>query len=62
MSDLTDYEVTEAMIQFGGSFVRGLGELYRRADEHNKAKLRMAFPEYFAEYRDLAIRTSKEMK
>lgn len=46
----TDYGVTEAMIRCGGSFVQGLGRLYRQADPSNQAKLKVAFPEYFMWY------------
>lgn len=44
------WTVTEAMIRFGGSFVRRLGELYRAGDPTNQARLRGTFPEYFAKY------------
>lgn len=56
MSDFTAYEITEAMIQYGGGFVSGLGCLYRQADMSNQAKLVAAFPEYFAQYREFAAR------
>ena len=53
----TDYqqqwEITEAMIRFGGGFVFALGRLYRTADADNQARLRRAFPEYWAEYATL---------
>jgi hypothetical protein len=55
MSDFGDYEVTEAMIVYGGGFVSGLGRLYRQADRDNKQRLATAFPEYFAQYREIAI-------
>jgi hypothetical protein len=51
-----DWNVTEAMIRYGGSFVQGLGNLYRRADDDNKARLKTAFPEYFRQYQRLAER------
>jgi hypothetical protein len=50
----TDYAITAAMITYGGSFVQGLGQLFRQADAANKARLKAAFPEYWAKYRDLA--------
>lgn len=55
MSDVTDYDITEAMIIYGGNFVHTLGNLFRLADEVNQAKLRMAFPEYWEEYRELVV-------
>jgi len=48
----SDWEVTEAMIRYGGGFVSALGELYRKGDEINRRKLVAAFPEYFDQYQD----------
>jgi hypothetical protein len=45
---------TEAMIRLGGGFVNLLGQLYRHGDPANQARLRAAFPEYFARYAKLA--------
>lgn len=50
----TEFEITEAMIIYGGSFVQSLGRLVRQADEDNKRRLVAAFPEYFEKYRELA--------
>lgn len=50
----TEWEITEAMILRGGSFVSCLGELFRKADPDNKRKIVAAFPEYFEEYRQTA--------
>ena len=56
-----DWEITEAMIRYGGSFVHGLGRLFRMADATNKAKLQTAFPEYWIKYRDIAaVRKSED--
>lgn len=49
---LTDHDITNAMIAFGGSFVSGLGMLFRRADVVNKGRLKDAFPDYWEIYRD----------
>jgi len=51
---MTDYQITAAMMTYGGSFVSTLGKLFRMADERNMAKLKAAFPEYWDEYRELA--------
>lgn len=51
---MTDHEITEAMIKFGGGFVSRLGQLFRLADSDNQARLKAAFPEYFLEYAKLA--------
>lgn len=51
---VTDYEMAQAMIFFGGSFVRMLGQLWHRADEENRAIILAAWPGYVEEYRELA--------
>ena len=56
MSEPTLFDVTEAMIDHGGSFVRTLGELFRKADDINVVKLKAAFPEYWTRYSLLATR------
>ena len=52
---MNDYEkdwwTTEAMIRFGGSFVKGLGNLWRLADTTNRSKLEQAFLNYFEVYK-----------
>jgi hypothetical protein len=50
---MTEWEITEAMIKFGGGFVSSLGRLIRQADEDNKKKLVKAFPEYINKYKEL---------
>jgi len=54
---MDEYYITEAMIQYGGSFVHGLGKLFRLADDDNQQRLRNAFPEYFLRYKELAEMT-----
>lgn len=49
-----DWYTTEAMRRYGGSFVQGLGQLYRAGDAVNQAKLKIAFADYFVKYRHLA--------
>lgn len=51
---MSDFEITEAMICFGGGFVSGLGRLWRQADTDNRARLKAAFPEYWHQYAELA--------
>lgn len=46
--------VLEAMTTYGGSFVRGLADLYRLADDTNRRLLEQAFEHYFVEYREMA--------
>ena len=47
-----------AMREYGGSFVRCLGELWSLGYPENRAKLEAAFAEYFAKYKSLAERRS----
>ena len=54
MASQGEWEVTEAMIVYGGSFVQTLGRLIRLADIDNKRRLRDAFPEYLQEYAEIA--------
>lgn len=49
-----DSAVIEAMQRYGGSFVHALAACASRADAHNLARLKAAFPEYWAEYTELA--------
>lgn len=56
------WHVTEAMIRYGGSFVQGLGRLFRQADHDNKERLLRAFPEYFATYTVLAREKESELE
>lgn len=53
MSYDKDWWTTEAMIQKGGSFVRDLGRLYRKADSDNQARIRSTWPEYWKKYSEL---------
>ena len=50
--DERDFNVTQTMIDHGGSFIKLLGELARRADHDNLQRLKDAFPEYWLEYLD----------
>lgn len=54
-----DWEITAAMITYGGGFVAALGALYRRADPMNQVRLKAAFPEYWQEYAELARRSGR---
>jgi hypothetical protein len=51
---VTDFEMAEAMRTMGGSFVSALAEAWFRADPINRAKILATWPEYCAEYRELA--------
>jgi hypothetical protein len=49
---VTRHEVLDAMIQYGGGFVRHLAEAWIRADKDNDRRLREAFPHYWQQYAD----------
>jgi hypothetical protein len=49
-----DWEVIQTMKEFGGSFVRALAEAFLCADSNNVARLKAAFPDYWAQYEDFA--------
>lgn len=48
-----NWEITEAMIRFGGSFVKALGNLWRIGDLSNRARLQNAFGAYWNEYAEI---------
>lgn len=51
---IRNFDIVNAMRDFGGSFVQALAAAFERADAENFEKLKTAFPEYWAEYADLA--------
>lgn len=51
---MTDYAVIEAMLMYGGGFVRQLAKLYQHADVINQARIKTAFEREWAQYRELA--------
>jgi hypothetical protein len=54
-----DYAVSLAMKAMGGSFVQQLGRLCDYADRDNIARIKATWPEYWAEYSDLAKRQAE---
>lgn len=44
----------DMMDTYGGSFVRSLASLLRKADRGNRGKLLDAFPEFVREYTEMA--------
>lgn len=48
-----DSWTVEAMEDMGGSFVKALAALARRADSINLAKIKQAWPEYWKEYEQI---------
>lgn len=53
-STLTDVDTVQAMIRYGGSFVRKLGDAMLCADADNLARLKAAYPELMEKYADVA--------
>lgn len=51
-------DTINAMVLYGGSFVRALSQAWLRADARNAAKIEMAFPEYIKEYQEIAKQTA----
>lgn len=62
IAHVTEYEVAQAMITFGGSFVACLGQAWHAADEANRARLLAAFPDVVREYRDIARRHRERVR
>lgn len=54
MNEMSDYEIIDAMVTLGGSFVKALGRCFQTADAINFQKLKDAFPEYWKQYDELA--------
>lgn len=50
MSEPTSFQVAEAMIRFGGSFVQSLGQALLRADDVNASKIKATWPDYWLAY------------
>ena len=57
---MDDFYVTEAMIEYGGDFVKRLAMLYRVGDPDNRARIKAAFPEYWEKYRLMAKMKEKQ--
>ncbi len=55
-----NYWTIEAMVKFGGSFVKALAECARLADRQNLAKIKMAWGDYWAEYETKGRKLEKE--
>lgn len=62
-SDVQDHEIAHAMATFGGSFAKAISRAFLVADDDNRARMRAAYPELFAEYKGvvqhLAARAEK---
>lgn len=61
ITDLEKYMVSQAMLLFGGSFVRKLGDALASADAINTAIIKGAFLEYWEKYLDKARQAWPDM-
>ena len=59
---MTDWEITQAMIVYGGGFVSALGELWRRGDAHNQERLKATFADYWELYEEIASQRRESLK
>ena len=48
------YDVANAMICYGGSFVCYLGQALQHADLDNQEKIKSTWPEYWKQYYEIA--------
>ena len=48
-----DVKVIQAMIRFGGSFVKALGQAAFAADPENLQKIKDTWPEYWQRYTEM---------
>ena len=51
---ISDDQIIAAMSHYGGGFVMKVAELYQLADEHNRARLKVAFLDYWKQYHEVA--------
>jgi hypothetical protein len=59
---VTDRKTIEAMMEYGGSFVRKLGAAALVADQENLAKIKATWPDYWAQYDRMAKQISEVEK
>jgi uncharacterized protein YegJ (DUF2314 family) len=54
VSDIQDWQIVAAMARYGGGFVQSLAKCFNLADADNRARLKLAFPEYWRQYSEIA--------
>ena len=57
---MSDEDVVEAMIRYGGGFASALGTLYRLADRDNRTRIKTTWADYWQRYDELARRAAQE--
>lgn len=50
----TKEQIVNAMSEYGGSFVQALANAFRKADDGNAKRIRLAFPDIWNTYTNLA--------
>jgi hypothetical protein len=58
--DEYDAYTIEAMMKYGGSFVKGLAACMCHADRINMEKIRKTWPEYLKEYGEIGQKMKRE--
>ena len=53
MKEKEKLAVAEAMMKYGGSFVKALGQALLLADSDNAEKIKIAFKEYWEKYKEV---------
>ena len=53
-------DIANAMIDFGGSFVKALGYALIRADSINTYKIKITFDEYWLQYKEMAKKSHEK--
>lgn len=56
MQTQLDYKTVEMMETYGGSFVKSLAAMLRTADHINFQKVKNTWPEYWNEYKRMALK------
>lgn len=54
-----DYKTVEAMEKYGGSFVKALAELARRADPFNLELIKITWARYWKQYQEMGEKESQ---
>lgn len=54
-----DYYTIDAMLKYGGSFVKSLASLAQHADYDNFNKIKNTWPEYWDQYEKMGIELEK---
>lgn len=59
--DIKDYWTVRAMMQFGGSFIKGLAVCVQSASRDNLKKIKDTWPEYMRDYEEIGQKMRYEV-